>query len=57
MTLLVVPDKGWNEHNCTRIRSDLSRLVDGEMEITVETVSEIPKEKSGKRPIIKLTHV
>lgn len=53
-TLLVVPDKDWDEQHRSRIRSDLSRLVGGEMDITVETVSEIPKEKSGKRPIIKL---
>ena len=55
VTLLVVPDKGWNEQHRSRIRSDLSSLVGGEMEVLVETVVEIPKEKSGKRPIIKLS--
>jgi phenylacetate-CoA ligase len=53
-TLLVVPDKGWDDQNRERIRADLARLLGGEMEINVETVTEIPKENSGKRPIIKL---
>ncbi|HKZ79600.1 MAG TPA: hypothetical protein VJ124_15095 [Pyrinomonadaceae bacterium] len=52
--LLVVPDKGWDEYKRDRLRSDLARLVGDELEITVEAVQEIPKEKSGKRPIIKL---
>lgn len=54
VTLLVVPDKGWDEQKRDRLRSDLARLIGDEMEINVETVAEIPKEKSGKRPIIKL---
>lgn len=52
--LLIVPDKGWDEQRRSRLRSDLARLVGDEMEVAVETVLEIPKERSGKRPIIKL---
>jgi phenylacetate-CoA ligase len=54
LTLLVVSDEGWNEEHRGRLRSDLARLVGDDMEVAVQTVDEIPKEQSGKRPIIKL---
>lgn len=54
-TLLVVPDEGWNEEHRSRLQADLARLVGDEMEVAVQTVDEIPKEKSGKRPIIKVS--
>ena len=51
---LVVPGPGWNEDRRRRLQSDLTSLLGNEMELEIETVSEIPAEKSGKRPIIKL---
>jgi phenylacetate-CoA ligase len=51
--LLVVPSAHWDDRHREQIRSDLSRLLDDEMIISVEAVREIPTEKSGKRPIIK----
>ena len=53
VNLLVVPGEGWDEERRTRLRSDLTQLLGGEMEVDVQTVSEIHPEKSGKRPIIK----
>ena len=53
VNLLVVPGEGWDEERRTRLRSDLKQLVGEEMEVDVQTVSEIHPEKSGKRPIIK----
>ena len=53
VNLLVVPGEGWNEERRTRLRSDLKQLLGDEMEVDVQTVSEIHPEKSGKRPIIK----
>jgi hypothetical protein len=52
--LLVVPSSIWDEHRREQIRNDLSRLLDNEMIVSVEAVTEIPTEKSGKRPIIKV---
>lgn len=51
--LFVVPGVGWDEQRRARLRSDLASLIGNDMEVEVETVSEIPIEKSGKRPIIK----
>ncbi|HKY41662.1 MAG TPA: hypothetical protein VJM50_01100 [Pyrinomonadaceae bacterium] len=51
--LLVVPSNNWDEHRREQIRIDLERLLDNEMIVSVEAVTEIPTEKSGKRPIIK----
>lgn len=55
VNLLVVPGPGWDEARRERLRSDLKHLL-GEMEVEVHTVSDIPPEKSGKRPIIKKIH-
>lgn len=52
--LLIVPDEGWDEVRRNRMQSDLASLLGPDMEVAVETVIEIPSEKSGKRPIIKL---
>lgn len=54
VSLLIVPANGWDEQRRIRLRSDLKQLLGGEMEVDVETVRDIPPEKSGKRPIIKL---
>lgn len=53
VNLLVVPGQGWDEKRRERLRSDLKHLLGQEMEVDVQVVSEIPPEKSGKRPIIK----
>ncbi len=52
--LLVVPAQGWGERQRERLQADLERLLGDEMKVTVEAVRQIPPEKSGKRPIIKL---
>jgi len=51
---LIVPSPGWDEERRRRLKTDLTALLGNEMELEVQTVSEIPAEKSGKRPIIKL---
>lgn len=51
--LLIVPGKSWNDTRRERLRCDLNELLGTEMEVEVQTVSEIHPEKSGKRPIIK----
>lgn len=52
-TLLIVPGELWDEQRGVQLESDLRQLVGEDMEVSVETVGEIPPEKSGKRPIIK----
>lgn len=52
--LLVVPATGWDNSKHQALQADLVRLLLGEMEVVVETVTSIPLEKSGKRPIIKV---
>ena len=52
--LKVVPSPGWNRQRREQLERDLSELLGSEMEVTIETVSEIPHERSGKRPIIKV---
>jgi phenylacetate-CoA ligase len=53
--LLVVPAQGWSEQGRERLQTDMARLLGDEMKVTVEAVTQIPPEKSGKRPIIKLS--
>jgi phenylacetate-CoA ligase len=53
VNLLIVPGAGWDEQRRVRLRDDLSRLIGSDVEVDVQTVTEIPAEKSGKRPIIK----
>jgi phenylacetate-CoA ligase len=51
--LLIVPGAEWNEEKSFRLRSDLADLIGSDIEVDVQTVAEIPPEKSGKRPIIR----
>jgi phenylacetate-CoA ligase len=55
--LLVTPAQGWNEQRRGLLQTDLARLLGDEMKVTVEAVAQIPPEKSGKRPIIKVAHI
>ena len=52
--LKVVTAPGWNRQRREQLERDLSELLGSKMEVTIETVSEIPHESSGKRPIIKV---
>ncbi len=52
--LLVVPGPRWDPATAQRLESDLAGLLGEEMRATVQAVSEIPLERSGKRPIIKV---
>ena len=52
--LLVVPGAGWDAATVQRLQNDLVGLLGDDMRTTVEAVSEIPLERSGKRPIIKV---
>ena len=52
--LKVVPSPGWNRQRREQLERDLSELLGSEIEVTIETVSEIPHQRSGKRPIIKV---
>jgi hypothetical protein len=51
--LLVVPAPEFDEGRRVRLRRDLESLLGEEVAVTVETVSAIPCERSGKRPVIK----
>ena len=51
---MVVPAPGWNRQRHEQLERDLNELLGSEMEVTIEKVSEIPHESSGKRPIIKV---
>ncbi|MBK8977038.1 MAG: phenylacetate--CoA ligase family protein [Planctomycetes bacterium] len=54
-TLRVVPGPGFRDPETTaRLRRDLAELLGAGVDVDVETVAEIPLERSGKRPIIKL---
>jgi phenylacetate-coenzyme A ligase PaaK-like adenylate-forming protein len=52
--LLVVPASGWNEDCRQHLHSTLASLLGGEFTTSVEAVSEIPLESSGKRSIIRV---
>jgi phenylacetate-CoA ligase len=52
--LLVVPAAAWNEECRKRLLATLANLLGHEVTCVVQTVSEIPLERSGKRAIIKL---
>ncbi len=52
--LLIVPSERWHEERREKLRADLVQLIENEMHVSVETVSDIQVEKSGKRPIIKI---
>jgi phenylacetate-CoA ligase len=55
--LLVTPAQGWNERRRGLLQTDLARLLGDEMKVTVEAVAQIPPEKSGKRPTIKVANI
>ena len=52
--LLVLPGKCFDDNRRQRLQDDLVRLLGDDITVMVEAVKEIPLEKSGKRPIIKL---
>jgi phenylacetate-CoA ligase len=52
--LLIVPSERWQEERREKLRADLVQLIENEMHVSVELVSDIQVEKSGKRPIIKI---
>lgn len=53
LRLLVIPSNRWTDGTAAVLAEAIDKLVGGEMRVTVETVPEIPAERSGKRPIIK----
>jgi hypothetical protein len=53
--LLVVPGPGWDDGKRQALQADLACLLGNEIDVVIETVNLISLEKSGKRPIIKLT--
>ena len=52
--LRIVPSSAWSEAIRTELTQNLGQLLGPDMELVVELVSEIPLERSGKRPIIKI---
>jgi len=52
--LLVVPTSGWSKTRREKLLKDLTQLLGSEMQMTIQTVTQIEPEKSGKRPIIKI---
>ena len=55
MKLMVVPFGLLSDERRERLNQHLAQLLGEEITTTVEVVSEIPLEKSGKRPIVKTT--
>lgn len=54
VTLRVVPATTMRDELAQRLRRDLHELLGDGLEITVQAVDDIPLEKSGKRPILKV---
>lgn len=54
LRLIVVPSNRWTEESRLALAGALDKLLAGEMRVTVETADDIPTERSGKRPIIKM---
>jgi phenylacetate-CoA ligase len=52
--LLIVPSERFDDDTRTRLRNDAAWLLGADVAVSVETVAEIPPERSGKRPIIKV---
>jgi phenylacetate-CoA ligase len=52
--LQIVPGPSFNARSDARLVSDLAQLFGEEAITTIETVTTIPAEKSGKRPVIKI---
>ena len=57
LTLLVVPGDDWSQLSVAPLRDDLSHLLGPGTEVSVQTVSEIAPERSGKRPIVKTSRM
>jgi phenylacetate-CoA ligase len=51
--MLIVPAPGFDAERQRRLQEDLTRLLGEDVTVDVETVEEIPPERSGKRPVIK----
>lgn len=54
VTLRIVPTAGTNDELEATLRRDLHELLGDGLAITIETVDDIPLERSGKRPILKI---
>jgi phenylacetate-CoA ligase len=52
--LSVVPTQGWRDGVGELIQNELENLLGKDMAVRIEKVAEIPPDKSGKRPIIKI---
>ena len=52
--LLIVPAETFNDDTRKRLRDDTAWILGNEIAVSVETVTEILPEKSGKRPVIKV---
>jgi phenylacetate-CoA ligase len=52
--LRVVPEPGFDFQRQQRLQEDLTRLLGATVNVLIEIVEEIPPEKSGKRPVIKV---
>jgi len=55
--LKVVPVNGMPEEARTRLATDMGELLGDDVRVEVELVEEIPLERSGKRPVIKVVRV
>jgi len=52
--LMIVPSESFSGETQKRLRDDLAWLLGEDVLVSVETVTGIPPEKSGKRPIVKI---
>jgi phenylacetate-CoA ligase len=52
--LLIVPSENFDDETRRHLRDDVAWLLGDDVAVTVETVTAIAPEKSGKRPIIKV---
>lgn len=52
--LLIVPTDSFDEGTRERLRNDVAWLLGPNVAVSVETVTEIPPERSGKRPLVKV---
>jgi phenylacetate-CoA ligase len=57
MTVRVVPTPRFGPEIAEALRTELEQQAGPGMEVRVETVAEIPLEPSGKRPVIRSSHL